>query len=95
MDFYLNSINNDVDKFQANVSINVANTYRNTPFYINHNIDWRGRIYTQSIPLSYQGSDLSISLLCFAEAYKLNNSGLKYLKIYGANTHNDNNISIK
>lgn len=43
--------------------------------------------------MSYQGGDLSSALLNFNEGKSLDKKGLDYLYIYGANNHNENNIS--
>jgi len=40
------------------VTLEVAKTYKDIPFYLNTYADWRGRIYTNSFYLSYQGSDI-------------------------------------
>lgn len=61
--------------------------------YFNVKADWRGRIYTESFFLDYQGSDLASALLNFAEGLTLTDSGRDYLYIYGANNHNHKNIS--
>ena len=43
--------------------------------------------------LSYQGGDLSNSLIQFYNGYKLTESGLNYLYIYGANCYDENQLS--
>ena len=43
--------------------------------------------------ISYQGSDLSSSLLLFDKGEPLNDVGKYYLYIYGANAYNENNVS--
>lgn len=75
------------------VTLEIAKTFSNIPFYLNTFADWRGRIYTQSYYLSYQGSDISLALLEFNEGQIINEKGLYFLKIYGANVHNENKIS--
>ena len=60
---------------------------------MNTHSDWRGRIYTHSVFISYQESDLSTSLLLFNDGEPLNDNGLFYLYIYGANAYNEDNIS--
>jgi hypothetical protein len=67
-------------------TINIATLYKEQKFYFPTFADFRGRIYTYSNYLSYQGNDLSRSLLLFAN-YKnpINKVGLEYLKIYLAN----------
>jgi DNA-directed RNA polymerase len=75
------------------VALEVAKTYRNIPFYLNTFADWRGRIYTFSFFLSYQSSDLSLSLINFYEGEILNERGIHYLSIYGANLYDENGMS--
>lgn len=77
---------------QREMTLNVAKVYSGIPFYLNVHADWRGRLYTQSFFLSYQGGDLSSSLLNFWEGAKLTDSGKEYLYIHGANAHNANDI---
>ena len=50
---------------QRIITLKIAEIYKNIPFYLTVNADWRGRIYTQSFFLSYQGGDLSSALLNF------------------------------
>lgn len=75
------------------VSLEVAKAYLNKTFYLNTYADWRGRIYCNSFYLSYQGSDLSLALLQFYDGELINEQGLYFLKVYGANLYDDNNIS--
>lgn len=58
---------NDTDSLQRTITLKVADSFKNIPFYLNVHADWRGRIYTQSFFISYQGGDLSSSLLNFWE----------------------------
>lgn len=81
------------DELQRIITLNVAYVYRNTYFYLNTHADWRGRLYTQSFYLSYQGGDLSTALLNFWEGEAINEDGKIYLYIYGANSHNEKGIS--
>jgi len=84
----------DRDNFlKTIISLNVASTYRDVPIYLNTNIDWRSRIYTNSFYLSYQGSDVSLALINLNKGQVLTHSGLMNLYICGANSHNENNIS--
>lgn len=75
------------------MSLSIANLFKNNYFYLNTHADWRGRIYTHSFYITYQGSDLATSLLLFDKGEVLNENGLYYLYIYGANAYNFNNIS--
>lgn len=92
---FLETLVNKNDKLQAEFSLNIAKSYSkiNLPIYINTFADWRGRIYTQSFFISYQGNDLSASLLNFYEGEKLSKCGKSYFYIYGANTYNYKNIA--
>lgn len=82
-------------QLQDLITLEVAKTFKNIPFYLNTFADWRGRIYTHSYYLSYQGSELAISLINFSEGEYLNEIGLYFLKIHGANLFNEDNISRK
>jgi len=75
------------------VTLEIAKTFSNIPFYLNTFADWRGRIYTHSYYLSYQGSDISLALLQFDKGQYISNSGLYFFKVYGANLHDENKIS--
>ena len=67
-------------------TLNIANLYKDQSFYIPTFADFRGRIYTLSHYLTYQGNDLSRSLLLFGDTKEaINKSGLEYLKVYFAN----------
>jgi len=74
--------------------LNIAILYKDVKFYLPTFADFRGRIYTLSNYLSYQGADISRSLLLFSDSnnkFNINNSqyispsGYEYLKIYFAN----------
>ena len=67
-------------------TIKIADLYKEHSFYLPTFADFRGRIYTLTNYLSYQGSDLSRSLLLFANIQEvINSKGLEYLKIYFSN----------
>ena len=95
--YLLEKIKNDQLENYINslITIKIAETYINSSFYLTHNCDWRGRIYTQSFYLDYQGSDLSTGLLELEKGALLTERGLYYLYIYGANCHGENDISKK
>jgi len=97
--FLLDSENNqEIDKseeLQREITLKVARTFSNIPFYLSTHSDFRGRIYTQSFFLSYQSGDLSTALLRLWEGDKLSESGLRYLYIYGANVYNEENLNKK
>lgn len=86
----LNSI-----KLKINMTLNIAKIFSKIPFYLTTNSDWRGRIYTNSFFLTYQGSDISNCLIQFWEGESLSKQGLEYLFIYGANSYNENGINKK
>lgn len=79
-------INNMVGEelINSKISINIAEIYKNIPFYLNTHADWRGRIYTHSFYLSYQGSEIATALLEFWEGYPLNDKGKYYFYASGA-----------
>jgi len=82
---------------QRDITLKVAETFANCnkPFYLSVHADWRGRLYTQSFFIDYQGSDLSLSLIQIWECddKPLTEEGKEYLYIYGANNHNQGSIS--
>lgn len=90
--YILDYIEPDND-LQRNITLKIAKLFSKVPFYLNVHADWRGRIYTQSFFISYQGGDLSSALLNFWEGQILTESGKYHLYIHGANNHNENNIS--
>jgi DNA-directed RNA polymerase len=81
------------DLLQRTITLKIAETYKNIPFYLNTHADWRGRIYTQSFFISYQAGDLSSAILNFWDGEPLTETGKYYFYIYGANNHNENDIS--
>lgn len=83
------------DILQRNTTLEIAKVFQNSPFYIPLFADWRGRVYTQSFYLSYQGNDLSIALINFYLGESLNEKGKDSLYVYGANLYNENNINKK
>ena len=65
--------------------IHIAYLFRNQTFYLPVYADFRGRIYTLSNYLSYQGNDLARALLLFDSNETLNDKGLECLNIYLTN----------
>nr|YP_010352190.1 hypothetical protein MYE56_mgp03 [Ganoderma lingzhi]UDY67684.1 hypothetical protein [Ganoderma lingzhi]UDY67718.1 hypothetical protein [Ganoderma lingzhi]UDY67757.1 hypothetical protein [Ganoderma lingzhi]UDY67793.1 hypothetical protein [Ganoderma lingzhi]UOL49730.1 hypothetical protein [Ganoderma lingzhi] len=57
-----------------------------------HSVDWRSRIYCSPYYLNYQYDALNSSLVPFSEGKALDDNGLYYLYIYGANIHGENGI---
>lgn len=90
--YILDHIEADND-LQRNITLEIAKLFSQVPFYLNVHADWRGRIYTQSFFISYQGGDLSSALINLWDGQILTDSGKYHLYIHGANNHNENNIS--
>lgn len=93
LDMYVKELKSESEKLQVSISLKIAKIFSNIPFYISTNADWRGRIYTQSFFISYQGGDLATSLLNFRNGEPLTSSGKDYLYIYGANCYNFNGLN--
>lgn len=74
--------------YNSNISIKMADIFKNIPFYLHTHADWRGRIYTHCFYLSYQGSDLSTALLQFWSGISLTQEGVDNLYVYGATLYN-------
>jgi DNA-directed RNA polymerase len=55
----------NLTKLNIEITLKIVSKYKNLPFYLPTNADWRGRIYTSSFFLSYQGSDFSNALIQF------------------------------
>ena len=51
--------------------------------------DFRGRVYTAQSILQPQGNDLVKSFLLFSKSQKLNENGIKWFKIHGANLYGE------
>jgi hypothetical protein len=86
--FYTDVDISESERLQQAITIKIAETYKNIPIYLNTHADWRGRLYTNSFFISYQGSDLSASLLLLYQAENLTEQGKESLYIYGANLFN-------
>ena len=65
--------------------INIAILFRAHVFYLPVFADFRGRLYTLSNYLSYQGNDLARSLLLFDSNEELNEKGYECLNVYLSN----------
>ena len=66
-------------------TLSIAILYRNHSFYLPVFCDYRGRIYTLSNYLSYQGNDLARSLFLFDKEDVINDTGRECLDIYLSN----------
>jgi len=60
-----NSSKSNLDPIQKAIILKIAKVFKSTPFFLPVHSDWRGRIYTQSFFIDYQGSELSTALLQF------------------------------
>lgn len=71
------------------ITLSTALLFKDIVFYCPIFVDWRGRIYTLNSVLSYQGDELTKSLLYFSDedAAVLNGDGVRALKIYIANCY--------
>lgn len=76
-------------------TVSAALLFKDYEFYCPMFLDWRGRLYTMNSLLSYQGDELTKSLLYFSKdkGQILNAEGLIALKIYIANCFGLNKIS--
>lgn len=78
--------------------LGVANLYRKfSKFYIPVKLDQRGRMYTNTSYITYQGSELAKALLLFAipcSIHKSDYMAINYLKAFGANSF-DSSIAKK
>lgn len=88
-EYLLEGEDNEKSQLQNKITLKVAKVYAKYDFYLNVNSDWRSRLYTNSFFLTYQGGDLSRSLIEFSKGEKLTEDGLKYLYIFGANCYSN------
>jgi hypothetical protein len=77
------------------IAMDIAKVYNNIPIHFSVNLDWRGRFYTQSFYLDYQGSEFSLALLNLEKGQKLDENGKFFFYIYGANLYNYMGINKK
>jgi len=59
-----------------NLLMSLANHFRDKIFWLPHNLDFRGRAYSMSPHLTHLSSDLSRSILMFAEKKLLGSNSL-------------------
>lgn len=97
--FLIKKIIKDVLSFNSNYYLEknilgLANLYRLVDqFFFTISLDWRGRLYSESTYLNFQGNDLSKALILFKNGKIINTEGVHYLKIYGANLYGNNKLS--
>lgn len=65
--------------------LSIANHLRDRIFWLPHNLDFRGRVYSVPPHLQHLGGDLSRGLLLFAVAKPLGPDGLQWLKTHLVN----------
>lgn len=65
--------------------LSLANHFRNRPFWLPHNLDFRGRTYPISPHLTHLSSDLTRSMLMFHQKKPLGENGLNWLKLHCIN----------
>jgi DNA-directed RNA polymerase len=63
--------------------------------YFPHQLDFRGRLYATPTFLNPQGNDAAKALLTFKAGKALGESGLRWLKIHGANTYGEDKCSLE
>lgn len=83
----------ELDEVQKSLTLFIADLYKDTIFYIPLRADWRGRIYSNSSFLNYQGNELSSSLILLHESEALTELGRETLYIYIANIYNEKGIN--
>jgi len=90
----LKAISHNSTHYQYNNTLMIATLFVNQKFYLPTFADFRGRIYTYSNYLSYQGTDLARSLLLFDKGdNEITNEGIDYMKIYLSNLGNQDKES--
>lgn len=65
--------------------LSLANYFRDRPFWLPHNMDFRGRVYPIPPHLTHLSADLTRSMLCFHQKQPLGEFGLDWLKLHCIN----------
>ncbi|CAB0014874.1 unnamed protein product [Nesidiocoris tenuis] len=65
--------------------LSLANHFKDSIFWLPHNMDFRGRVYPCPPHLNHLGADMPRSLLQFAKGQPLGPKGLDWLKIHAIN----------
>ncbi|XP_050347708.1 DNA-directed RNA polymerase, mitochondrial [Nymphalis io] len=65
--------------------LSLANHYRETTFWLPHNMDFRGRVYAVGPHVSALGADAARALLRLARTRPLRARGLRWLKVHAVN----------
>lgn len=69
----------------AHYRLSLANHFRDRPFWLPLNLDFRGRAYTLPPHLTHLGADLGRSLMMFHQKKKLGIDGLAWMKLHCIN----------
>jgi hypothetical protein len=77
----------DTESDINNFIISLAKAYRQVKFYIPIYIDWRGRLYTASSILSYQGTPLAKCLILLDYHLTIDTKGREGLMLFTANCY--------
>ena len=88
-------LNEKLAKLQVQKSlITLAKKYEKyEKIYFTWQVDFRGRAYPVQALLNPQGESLAKALLCFATKKKINENGVKWFQIHGANTYGIDKVS--
>jgi len=90
----INKIKNDFHIIS--LTLETAEKYKQyNEIYFVYQIDFRGRLYPVQALLSPIGDDLSKSLLHFTNKKRVNDKGLQWFKIHGANKYGKDKISFQ
>ncbi|TRY62307.1 hypothetical protein DNTS_025853 [Danionella cerebrum] len=72
-------------RMDALYKLSIANHVRDEIFWFPHNMDFRGRTYPIAPHFNHLGSDVTRSMLLFAEGRPLGSNGFNWLKIHLVN----------
>lgn len=81
------------ERCKINYTLEVARGFLHDPFYLPHNMDFRGRCYPIPPYLNPLGDDLNRGLLLFGEGRALGETGLRWLQIHLANVYGYDKLS--
>jgi DNA-directed RNA polymerase len=85
IDYKLAKLHNSLD-----ILLNIAKKFKDYErIYFVWQIDFRGRVYPVQTLLNPQGGDVAKSLLLFDKEEKLNDRGLFWFKVHGANLYGE------
>nr|YP_010561587.1 hypothetical protein OSR58_mgp03 [Ganoderma flexipes]UYX56958.1 hypothetical protein [Ganoderma flexipes] len=91
--YLIKKSNIDLEPLAIKRTLKIAEFFSDVDkFYLPHSVDLRSRIYCNPYYLNYQSDSLNSSLVQFSDGKALDENGLYYLYIYGANIHGENGI---